>query len=952
MNHYIRSFRLIGIVLTVGTTPLMAQAIPANQAVIATNSTTAPVPPTSNESQQMEPIIVTGSAIPTTDTEGASPVTVIDSATIQRRGYQTVEDVIRNTPSNSAGASPGQTSNAFAAGGAYASLYGLGPQATLVLINGRRVANYAANAENEFGFVDLNSIPAQIVDRVEVLTEGTALYGADAVAGVINIITKKSLGADNGLVDVYIGNADNGGGFEQRYTAEGSLSSFDKNGYGLVEIDFEHQNAITASQRQISSNEDHTSQGGFDLRSFNTIPGTFFSEGSGEEFTLNPNSGNGPLTGTPAGITDPRLAPSPTAPSYNTLPPTSIIPQTDRYGVYMNYTYKFYDGNITPNLDFDYRHNRTVLTLAPQPIYYGDFAAPATSAALGPFVYIVPTTNPFNHTGQNIDIINYRLLDGNNRIEDVDSDVFRAVPSVDFKLGEGWTLNVGLNYNYSYLNDREINNISGKAFQAALDDPNPATAFNPFATTPGGNNPATVQRLYASGGNEDTSSLIAEDFRFNGKVFDLPAGPVQIAFGGEFRTERLNQDFDPEDLSGDLAGSSVQHNNALSQKDLSGYTEVDFPLTSPSWNVPGLYSADLQVAGRVDKYSQFGSTENPQVRLRIEPIPGLVLRAGYSTAFRAPSLSESGTNGNSSFEVVNDPNYFGKGQGAESEIVEQVVGNGNLKPETAEIYTAGVAYSPEFAKGLLLTADWFSIRYKNQIEVGSAQAEIDAEPNPNVTLNSLGQVVSVNVPYTNVADSYVHGINMGANYVIGDPETNYGQFTFTVNGTFILRSVQDLGEGPVSVVGQDVSQTEASLGPLPRYKQDMSVTWDFHNFEFVVSNQFESGYTDTGAQPDQSGLTNGQGNAVERSVASNLIFNLQASYTFDKVEMDKWTPLPKNDGFDWRQLVNGTRIALGCDNVYDFQAPFTANPGDNLGYDPTYADPTGRFIYAELSKKF
>ena len=295
---------------------------------------------------------------------------------------------------------------------------------------------------------------------------------------------------------------------------------------------------------------------------------------------------------------------------------------------------------------------------------------------------------------------------------------------------------------------------------------------------------------------------------------------------------------------------------------------------------------------------------------------------------------------------------------AESEVVQQVVGNGNLKPETAEIWTAGVAYSPDFVKGLLLTADWFDIRYKNQIETGSAQGEIDsgtlANPNPNVTLNSLGQVVSVNVPYMNVADSFVHGVNIGANYVIGDPYSDaYGQFTFTVNGTFILRSIQDLGQGgPNSTVGQDASETEASLGPLPRYKQDASITWDYHNFEFVVSNDFASGYTDTGAQLINSGLLNEAGNAVERSVASNFVFDMQTSYTFDKQEMDKWAPGAKGDGFDWRQVVDGTRLTVGCDNIADFQPPFTANPGDNLGYDPTYADPTGRFLYAEISKKF
>jgi iron complex outermembrane receptor protein len=929
-------------------------AIPAVMSPTPTTGAAGPAPAINTTAEQMAPIYVTGSAIPTTDTEGASPVTVIDSAAIQQRGYQTVEDVVRHLPANSAGSSPGQTSLAFASGAAYASLDGLGPQATLVLINGRRVSDYAANAQNEFGFVDLNSIPAQIVDRIEVLTEGTALYGSDAVAGVINIITKKNLGTENGEVDTYIGNTTSEDAFEQRYTVMGNLESFDKNGFGVVEIDYKHQNSILGQDRAISADEDKTSMGGFNLRSYNTFPGVFYSETSGQEFSLTPNSGNGPLIGTgPAGmVTDPRLT-TPYNTLQNTASLTSIVPETDRYGAYLNYTYKFYDGNITPNVDFDYRHNRTIAQAAQQPIYYGDFAAPDTSPALGPFTYIIPTTNPYNHSGQAIDLVGYRLLDGSPRIDSTNSDVFRAVPSVDIKLGEGWTLNAGFNYSYTYLNEREINNVSGPKFQAALDSTDPATAFNPFTTSVGGNSQSVINSLYESSGNKDTSSEISEDFRLNGKLFDLPAGPVQMAFGGEYRLTRFNQSYDNTDLEGVLVGSSVQHDNALSQKALAGYTEVDIPLTSPSFNIPGFYSTDLQVSGRVDKYTSFGTTENPQVRLRLETIPGLVLRAGYSTAFRIPSLSETGTTGNSAFTVITDPNYGGPGVASPSEVVENVVGNAKLAPETAEIWTGGVAYSPQFIKGLLLTADWFDIRYKNQIETGSAQSEVDMEAgNPNVVLNSLGQVVSVTVPYENVANSFIHGVNIGANYVIGDPEVNFGQFTFTVNGSYILRSIQDLGNGPVSVVGNDISQTEASLGPLPRYKQEATIVWDYHNFEFVLSNDYAAGYTDTGAQLGVSGLAQPDGAQIDRNVAANVVFNMQASYTFDQQEMDKWMPTSRSDGFDWQGILAGTRLSVGCDNVWDFQPPFTANTGDNLGYDPTFADPTGRFIYGEISKKF
>ena len=211
-----------------------------------------------------------------------------------------------------------------------------------------------------------------------------------------------------------------------------------------------------------------------------------------------------------------------------------------------------------------------------------------------------------------------------------------------------------------------------------MNDTNPATAFNPFSTGPGGNTPAALNGLLVQTGNRDTTSLFGEDFRFNGPLFNMPAGPVQVAFGGEYRLERFNQSYGPEDLAGNVISSSIQLDTAASQKALSGYTEVDIPITSPSFNCPGFYSTDVLVAGRVDKYSQFGSTENPQVRLRWETIPGLVIRGGYSTAFRAPGLNELAAGGNQSFETVFDPN-----NNTNPEVLINSPGNPKLKPETA-----------------------------------------------------------------------------------------------------------------------------------------------------------------------------------------------------------------------------------------------------------------------------
>ena len=564
---------------------------PVTNAPPGTAGAAAPASSSGTE-QTMAPIVVTGSLIPTTDVEGAEPVTVIDSDTIQKRGYQSVADVLAHVPSNGSFSSAGKTSGNFAAGAAYASLKGLGPQATLVLVNGRRVADYGAPANGQYPFVDLNSIPAQIVDRVEVLTEGSELYGSDAVAGVINIITKQSIGDDNAQIDTYFGNTGSEDAFNQRYSIIGSLSSFDKNGTGIVSVDYEHQNAIFATDREISESADQTHNGGYDLRSGRTFPGQFQAEVTGDYFSILPGTGNVPLTGTTNAV-DGNVDDGATAlQGYDYNKGTSISPDITRYGVYMNYAYNFYGGNVRPSIDFTYRHNRTELTQAPAPTVIGDNGpteiAPAGTPDAGSAVFIVPTTNPYNQTNQAIDIIAYRFTDLGNRVEVVNQDVFRTVPQVDIKLNDDWNLNVGFNYNYTYVNDQNVNFPSASAFQNALNGTTLATAYNPFTSVQGANNAALVNGLLVPSYNKDTTSLIAGDFRFTGKLFDLPAGPVTMAAGAEERVETYTQNYGPNDLSGDIIGSSIQLNIDSDREDTSEYVEVKIPVTQQEVQLPRL----------------------------------------------------------------------------------------------------------------------------------------------------------------------------------------------------------------------------------------------------------------------------------------------------------------------------------------------------------------------------
>ncbi len=316
-------------------------------------------------------------------------------------------------------------------------------------------------------------------------------------------------------------------------------------------------------------------------------------------------------------------------------------------------------------------------------------ASPTASATSSSY----PATNPFNLTGHNIDILSYRFVPAGPRIESVASDNFRVVLRSTSSSATAGRSTSGSTTAYNFVDDVGANFPSDIAFQNALNGTNPPPPSIPSRRRRA-TRPPRWRRSLRPEESRETSSLIGEDFRLNGKLFDLPAGPVQIAFGGEYRIERLTQDFSDNITSGDVISEATELDTAASQKSLSGYTELDIPLTSPSFNIPGFYSVDVEAAARVDKYSQFGSTENPQVHLRWEVIPGLVLRGGYSRSFRAPSLTELAAGGNQAFGFVNDPNGGGPGVPENVEVTINTPGNANLKPETAETLTPASPTAP------------------------------------------------------------------------------------------------------------------------------------------------------------------------------------------------------------------------------------------------------------------
>ena len=521
-----------------------------------------------------EAVVITGSNIKRSDYEGPQAVIVYDSKKIEQSGARTVTEVLKRLPQNAAGFTEGvNTGLSFSPGASAASLRGLGVSATLVLLNGRRIAPFPLAQNGTDAFADLNSIPISAVDRIEILKEGaSAVYGSDAIAGVINIILKNNYtGAE---IESYIGNTTEKDSLEVRETM---LSGFANEKFHImVNANYYHRNSIASRDRDFSLTADHRNKSGLDLRSVRSNPGTIFFSGSPafpDGVAAVPPGGNG-RTNAPGFLPENYFLPGVLPDGnfrnrFNFNKFTELIPDTERWGSMTTFGY-----NITPHLEFfgeaSYQAVKTESVIAP---------TPPDSAGDG---LIVPATNPFNPFGEDVQFL-WRAVEAGPRRERTELDSYRYLGGLKLKdLPRNWSAEVAFLYTEANIVDYNTHGfLSVAKTQAALNDTNPATALNVFGDGFGINNPATIRSLVVHPRNDGIAYNYGMDFKATGELFDLPAGPVQIAFGAEYREEALTQKFSaaPGTIVG-FGGSGSDGNRDVR----SAFYELSIPVTSSKWN--------------------------------------------------------------------------------------------------------------------------------------------------------------------------------------------------------------------------------------------------------------------------------------------------------------------------------------------------------------------------------
>jgi len=901
--------------------------------------------------EEVERVIVTGSNIPTAEETGPNPVDTYRPGDIEKLGIRNTTDFITQLPQE-VGSSTNQNIANPGDGSVIANLRGLLPKETLVLIDGKRVAIVGGGGAFAGGpgtaGVDINLIPFPMIDHIDILKDGaSAIYGSDAVAGVINVfLIHKFRGLEIGSS---IGNTNLGASNDPR-----EFEGWIKAGTGddhtviLVIADFYDRAAIYSRDRFLTSNANALAFGGFDNRSsnlpgwvggfpgFRLIPKLFFSANSPP-----PHSASN-VTSSPYYVNPFAIANYPDGDyfAYNFAALTPSIPAANRQTYYGSFTRDICEKYLAVFADFKYTRSFFDGALAATP-FAPDAFKQSNGLELSPNGISVPLQNPFNPftvadatlvingvpvlmtTGVHYRAINDQpVRTAKTTFQDTLFDV-----GLRGELGEfgdyfmNWNWELGFRYSLNYQQTLTGGMVSRSGLREALLDTNPATAFNPFLGFFGRNSNAAISRVYVTLHQTGQFELPLGYFTINGDLFTVPAGPVSSAAGVEYHGERWRSDPDSENTTFDTIGSTDFEASRVNRDVWSIYQELRIPITSPTWNFPGAYSLEFDIAEREEWYSQNTSAttvlkaqhsqynaQKPKFSVRWQPldpkwIGALIFRASYTEAFHAPTLPDltpAGTEGD--FAGFPDQLRDPKGLTPPGTVVPIIVsGNPNLKPEVAYEWSCGTVYSSKWIKGLTLSTDFWHIDLRSIASFVSPQFIIDFENSfPGlVTRNpTTGAITEVVNPSLNLTRAIVEGTDYEAIYILDSTMFGHGDFgrlTFTLNGTYLSRF--DFQPTPVSkrigLSGEFV--TGASFtGSLPHNRAYASALYDgpadtwLAGLDTGATIHYTGQYEDNNIElvgapkPQQPRIgPDGFTGKLARKVREWVTLDLIASYTFN-----------------------------------------------------------------------
>jgi len=855
--------------------------------------------------------VVTGSRIREFDIDKIAPIESYSREEIEAAGITQISDLIRKLPIT-AGSSEADQSLSFAGDGAQANLRGIGVGGTLVLVNGRRVVPYALATGNGNTFVDLNSIPFSAIERIDFLRGGSsAIYGSDALAGVVNYILRRDY---QGLeISGSYSNTTRG---DDISTARFDLAYGTRQGNWNYSLFLNHftRNALQLTDREFSSSPDHTAEGGFNLLDWHSYPGLFEAQTNVNTFLFAGDATNDDAD---------------TYQRFNFNEFQTAISEAERSGATFIAT-----TNLENGVDFfveaSLQDNRSKSQSAP-----AAFERP----------YTIPGNHPNNpflvFFGADIPISNamIRPTDVGPRRFTIDSVASRITTGFEGEFGKNGEWDVSYMYGRSEVDRLAENLVRVDLFQEALNRTD-GLVLNPFASGPDqGDNAEIYQSLLTDDRSRAVRDMHQISFGASEEIGSLQDRPIRAYLGFEYREERMNNR--RSQLSEDFLLFGSGGTSAEGKRELwSAYGEVVVPITR---------KLEAHAAVRHEEYSDFGSSTNPKINLKFNPISDITLLASYANAFQAPSLEQAyggvlrGFNQEQdrlrlAFEIPNsipefedDPYPFDDYRSREI----RTEGNPLLDPQTADHYSAGIVYAPSFIENLSIALHGWRYEVDDLIASrsmrGLLQDEIDlfledqigflqmdpAEravqtgifrgPNifyPDAAITTVpGHVDYVRSEYINFDGFYLEGLDFEAYY--NHQTATRGQFVFRNFTQFFNRFV----EADFNLVG---------FVRLPEFQSRSSISWISPNrsYSATVQSNYASGY--------KTIFTN------IPEVGSHIVWD--ASFVIRR----------------WKDLD----ITLGVNNLFDRDPPPLYSESEGYDNRTGLHDPRGRMAFISIKKTY
>jgi iron complex outermembrane recepter protein len=885
------------------------------------------------QQQQLERVEITGSLIRRVEGETALPVVVISAEDLERAGVRTAEAAVQFIAQNQSTVNSSGSIGSTNGGAAYADLRALGPERTLVLLNGQRIVRnpYTGTA------TDLNVIPTVAISRIEVLVDGaSATYGTDAIGGVINIITRRDYQGIEVGGSVKIPEESGGEQYNANFTV--GFGSLAKDGYNVF-----GGFAYTKEEKISAIDRDYLSTGivpekGLYLTSGTTFPGNYSQAVNG--VATNPTL---PGCAPTKSILIPGIF-GPNSCRYDFTQDIDLTSEVERWSLFGRGSLAVGD-NHTASLEYFLAYNKVGNNVAPTPLtslpmrsnnpYYPGGAAgiPITNPALDPALPIS---------------VGWRMLPAGPRASEIENTTQRILGELEGALGK-WNYRVSALYSDSQVDNTFTNGyLSRQKIIDGLAGANGAPFLNPFGEQTAAGNDYIMANKILGQVQDISGSMWGVNGTISGDLMQLPAGPLSAAFLASYMKEDIEftNNFTlirqaassglelAEDTSGDIRNYAVA-------------AEFNVPILR---NAPFAKSLDIPIAVRYDDYDVSGSTTNPKIGLRWQTNDNLLVRGSYNTGFRAPGVFDLYAPNSVTFTATpyNDPVLCPDGnpvQGADpardcgQQFRQLQGGNLTVQPEESESYSLGFVF--DVSRNFSFSVDYFNTTVEGTIGAlpetaifgdtvayadkfvrcsqlsPSDAAAIDAcVPGP---VDPLAYIITTTA---NLGDIKTSGFDLAVN--ARSDATAYGRFSVSLNGTYLTKWEQQLVKNGEFYDALGNYSFELDF-PVPRWQHVIRVGWESGAWSANLFNRFKSGYTDF------NNFTLDDDIYGKNTVGNWSVYDLSVSWTG----------------------VKGLTLTGGVLNLMDRKAPFS-NQGSTFqaAYDPRITDPVGRAWYLQASYRF